>query len=241
MILRVLLLLLLATPAAADELSAVAAAESASTAHERWCSDVAAARSTRSFEASAEVSAVLADVSRAYDREPVVWLLYWRGLLAACAEREERAIEDLQTFIATAEGEASLTTQLEDARRRLRRLQLGGAPKVQSAPPTLGLGIGLLAGGGVLGGFAGWQGAEFSRNQDSFRSSTLPWSERVATYAVPGEQAATASNALLGTSIGMAVGGGATLALTAALGEKAPGVAVVPSDRGWLLTWAGRW
>ena len=70
--------LLLPGPAAAQEpeIDAVAAAQRAAATHEAWCSDVAAARTTRSFEAAAEVSTVLAEVSRVYDRSPEVWLLY---------------------------------------------------------------------------------------------------------------------------------------------------------------------
>lgn len=215
--------------AEAEELDAVAAAERAAATHEAWCSDVAVARSTRSFEASAEVSKVLAEVSRTYDRSPEVWLLYWRGLLAACAEREERAIEDLAAFVASAEDDRSLTDQVNDAKRRLRRLSSGGLPPAARPPiPGITLGVGLAAGGGALAALSGWQAGEVQRLQTAFDDAELPWAERVANYAEPGEQAATASNALLAGAVGLGVGGAVSVVVALVSAGRGPSVAVVP-------------
>jgi hypothetical protein len=242
-LIRCFLLFLLAIPAAvhAEELSAVDAAERAASTHEAWCSDVAAARSTTSFEASAAVSAVLAEVSRAYDRTPEVWLLYWRGLLAACAEREERAIDDLSAFAAAADGDPALADQVTDARRRLRRL-MGGSPAPAPAPPppAIAIGVGLFAGGAAFAGLSGWQASEVQRHQVGFEESELAWAARVTTWAEPGEQAAVASNALLGAAIGVGVGGVATMVLSSLVGGRV-GVAVAPTEQGVAVVVGGTW
>ena len=228
-----LLACLAPTSAWADELSAVEAAERAASTHEAWCSDVAVARSTKSFEASAEVSNVLAEVSRTYDRSPEVWLLYWRGLLAACAEREERAIDDLSAFVRAAEDDTSLTDQVTDARRRLRRLTGGGPPPAATPPvPGILLGSGIAAGGLALGALSGWQATEVQRLQTAFLDAEVSWQERVTTYAEPGEQAAVASNALLGGALGLGVGGAVTVVLALVTAGKGPSVAVVPGRGG---------
>lgn len=240
-----LILLSLLLPAAsvgAEPDDATAVAARAAKVHERLCSDVAVARATKSFEASAEVSAVLADVSRTYDRTPELWLLYWRGLLAGCAEREERAVADLQAFVAAAADDDSLTAQVQEARRRRRLLSAGESTDARR-PPTAGvaIGAGLLAGGGALAGLSGWQAAELSRHQAAFRDEALAWDERVAQHAVPGERAAAASNGLLVGAIGLGAGGAAAMAITAATGGKAPGVAVTPTDGGVFVALGGRW
>ncbi len=52
---------MLASPALADDASAVSVAEQAAAVHERWCSEVAAAKATKAYEASAEVEPALAE------------------------------------------------------------------------------------------------------------------------------------------------------------------------------------
>jgi hypothetical protein len=241
----VIWLLLLPVVALGAEPDATAIAARASEAHERLCSDVAAAQSTKSFEASAEVSAVLAEVSRTYDRTPEPWLLYWRGLLAGCAEREERAIEDLKAFVVWAADEPSLASQVQDAKRRLRRY---GIPDptlpergASSAAPGIAVGAGLLGAGGALGALAGWQASILSTQQENFEQSTLPWDERVAEYGEPGQRTASRTNGLLSVGIGCGVGGAVALAITAATGKRGPGVAVLPTEGGAVVSFGGQW
>ncbi len=139
---------------------------------------------------------------------------------------------------------------MADARRRLTRLQAGVVEvDAEDNRPAIGVGIGLLAGGGVFAGLSGWQGSEAARHQAAFASEELPWDDRVEQYAAPGEQAAAAANGLLGAAIGAGAGGAAALVVAGVLGATpkvagAPtdlGVAVAPTDGGVVVTIGGRW
>jgi hypothetical protein len=70
-------------------------AQEAAAVVDEHCSDAAVAAGTQAARAVATVSDVLARVSEAHDATGQVWLLYWRGVLQQCIDREERAIEDL--------------------------------------------------------------------------------------------------------------------------------------------------
>ena len=152
--------------------------------------------------------------------------------------------------MAAAGDDASLSDQVGDARRHLRRL---GSPVASAQPRSSGagvaVGVGLAAGGGVLAGLSGWQASEVQRLQAAFQSAELDWDARVTEYAEPGEQAATASNALLGGAVGLGVGGVAAavvslLARPRGQASTSPSVqfALVPDPAGGgRLIVAGRW
>lgn len=199
---------------------------------------------TQYTEALSAVTPALRDVSRAYDASPEVYLLFWRGLLSACVGQEERAIQDLQAFVAGVKGDARYAGQVEDAQRRLQRLT--GAPAESKAPPrnTGGFvaGVALLGAGGALGGLSGWQGQLAQDGQADYNEGARDWAA-TAAIGQQAEDAATASNVLLGTGIGSGVAGAVMLAVAAATGKSVTTAAVlVPTpDGGLALQVGGRW
>ncbi len=103
----------------------VAASEAADIV-DKHCSDVASSGTSHAAAAFTEVSPVWARVSRSYDQHKTLFLLYWRGVLSQCLNQEERAQEDLVAFIAAAEGDSTMASQVSDSRRRLRHLSYRG-------------------------------------------------------------------------------------------------------------------
>ena len=124
-----LLALVLAAPALAEDLppglDASSLAKLASDTRDRYCADTAADQTTAAFEAVSEVTPVLLDVSRGYDATGEEYLRYWRGILGDCIGQRPRAIDDLTDFILAVDGKPEYQAQVDDARRRLRRM---GAP-----------------------------------------------------------------------------------------------------------------
>mgnify|MGYP006928213244 CR=1 FL=1 len=222
---------------------AQAAAQAASTVADAHCADVAAGQATQFAEALAEVTPALRDVSQAFDATKKVYLLYWRGLLSACVGQEERAIQDLQAFVAGVDDRPSFAAQVEDAQRRLQRL--GGVQTVQGPPRNAGgfvAGVALVGAGGALGGLSGWQGQLAQDGQAEFNAGARDWAETDA-IGQEAESNANASNALLGAGIGSGVAGAVVLAVAAATGKVVATTAVlVPLPEGGLaLRIGGRW
>ena len=83
---------------------------------------------------------VWTDLDRELQRRPEPHLLYWRGRLAECLEREEAAAEDLRPFVdwfeaREAVGATTLLQQMHrEATRRLRRLERGTGEPARRAP-----------------------------------------------------------------------------------------------------------
>ena len=130
--LALLWLLAASAQAAASDEAAQQAAQAAADVVDLHCADVAAGRTTEYAEALAAVTPVLAQVSRAYDKNRHTYLLYWRGLLSACVGQRERGVEDLQAFLAGAGDDPTYATQVRDARTQLRRLTGGSAGQTRA-------------------------------------------------------------------------------------------------------------
>ena len=131
------ILCLVATPALAQDAAAPdpnAAALRASMVLEAHCADVAAGSATKSAQALSAVSPALTQVSEAHDATGEAFLLYWRGRLNLCLDREDRAKEDLEAFVAQAGDEPMYTDQLQQSSRLLRIIERRskGGPTIQT-------------------------------------------------------------------------------------------------------------
>jgi len=108
------------------------------------CAEAGGADMTRAAESVAVVSDVWARVSAQVESSRKVYLLYWRGVLAQCLDQEERALQDLQSFVGARKGSDLWAGLISDAERRITRLerQVTGPRPVEP---------GWLVGGGLAG------------------------------------------------------------------------------------------
>jgi hypothetical protein len=223
--------------------AAAVAAEAASVSDD-FCSEAAAGAATSSARAVARVSQVLAEVSEAHDATGENWLLYWRGILNACTEREERAAADFEQFLAVPDPDGLYAAQRQDAERRLRRLQVGSAGVVRAAGPSsapgIAVGAGLLGGGAVLGGLSGWQGSVATQREADYQEGLKPWAETEQAQ-LDSETAGDAANGLLVGAIGLGAGGAVALVVSLATGGTPVAAVVVPIPDGLALSIGGRW
>lgn len=199
--LPLLLSLLITSPAWAG--SAEDVAVRASEVQEQYCADLVDSNVTLRAGSLREVAEVWEAVSRAYDASPELYLLYWRGALAQCLGGfDDTARTDLQAFWRASVDDPGLAEQRRDAERRLRRLGEAVGPNEPQGRPGLGLGIGLLAGGGVVAGLAGWQRSVLSEAEAAYTALGVSGESRDAAQ-VEGADAATATNILLSAGIGL--------------------------------------
>jgi hypothetical protein len=115
---------LVSAPAvAAGELERVAL--EAHGAHSVGCADVAGDQVGRAADALVLVATAYSKVHDSYESAPdpkPTFLLYWRGVLGQCLDRDGLAGKDLLAFIEAERDNAEYREQVRDARRRLRRL-----------------------------------------------------------------------------------------------------------------------
>jgi len=167
----------LAAPGDADSDSAPAAAEVATPSgeevaveaqriHSEYCGSLQGIDRGRAGESFAVVGPVWGRVSKAYQEGGPIFLLYWSGLLSECLGRHDDAVTDLKAFLASEENRP-LVSMVADAEWRLERRARGQGGVTARRPrrpsgagrvmPTLLPGIGLAAGGAVVGGIAAAQ------------------------------------------------------------------------------------
>lgn len=231
-------------PKATPAVTAASVAQEADAVVTEHCSDAAVADGTQAARAVATVSSVLARVSEVHDATGEPWLLYWRGVLQACIDREERAIEDLQAFLATPDPGDVNKAQREDAERRLRRLGVRVEDPSAAAAPPVGaiVGGGLLGAGGVLGGLGAWQGARTADLTAEFAAGKRPWAE-TELLGFEAEETGNRATGLSAAAVGLGVGGVAAFVITAVTSKTGAPVAavVVPTSSGVALSIGGRW
>lgn len=148
--------------AGAQELSADELAVLAAEVHTEHCAAIHSTNPQSAEEgyAAAEDTWGKLDQTLRESEVPQPYLLYWRGLLAACLGKDEQARSDLEGFVnasafltaAAPEREGQLKSMVGDSQRRLRRLTRGQGRADQ---PTRA-GVALLIAGGLTagGGFA---------------------------------------------------------------------------------------
>lgn len=253
----VVLMMLAAAPAAAQEASegpvdVNAAALVASSVHEEHCADTRGNDTSVFGAALAATSAAFVEIDKAYAATQDPSLLYWRGLLALCINREDAGAADLTSFLEGVGDDKAYTGQIKDAQRRLRRVQLSqrssGAPaaipNAGGVAATLGLGIGA----GTLGGLTAWSSSELEHLQSQLANGELR-TEAIDQALIDGPTYETRANALIGATAG--VGAGALIAgvITALTADRdgstaswsAPSVAAVPTRGGVQIVVGGAW
>ena len=246
-------LALLASPAAAEDASSsgtpgvdpVQAALMASRVLETHCMEVAAGAATRSALALSAVSPALTTVSAAHDETGEAYLLFWRGRLNLCLDREERAQEDLQAFVDQVGENPTYAPQVQQARRLIRRIERAHARPAIRTPALAVTGGALLGGAGALAALSGWQWSVAIDKQAQHDAGNRPWVE-TQLLAQEGQQALTAQRVLAGSAVAPAVGGVLSFVLSTVPSKGAPkagpaaAVAVPTPDGGAALVLVGR-
>ena len=224
---------------------ASAAALSASEVLDAHCADVAAGRATESAQAAAAVSAVLSEASAAHDATGEAYLLFWRGRLNLCLDREDRAREDLEAFAAQTDDDPAYAPQLAQARAHLRRLARAERPRPTILTPGVAVVGGvLLAGSGALAGLGAWQWTVAEDGARQYLEGQRLYAES-QSIAESANAAQTASGVLVGSALASGVGGALSIVLsTLAPRSKAAPVSLAASptaDGGFVLVAGGAW
>lgn len=169
-----LLVLLVASPAWAGPAVEAAAVQDA------HCGQILGDDAALESGALSAVATTLGTVSQAHDATRKPFLLYWRGGLAQCIGHDDNARVDLLTSWNKTEDDASMAGQRDDAVRRLRMLGVTVRSGEGPGKPGVGIGVGLLAAGGVFAGLAGWQGSVLDRAELDHRAGDLLTTELAA-------------------------------------------------------------
>ncbi len=176
--------------------------------------------------------------------------MYWRGALAQCLSQEERALEDLQTFVEV-RGESTLWAGLvDDAKKRIRRLSKRAGGSMGSAPapglaPGISVGAGLAVASVALGIGAAVQWQAALAHAEGLYPQKLTGTDFETAFA-EGEDLANTSAGLTGLSIGCGVGSALAFAITALSSPPSqtallqPPV-LLPIRGGTAVLWEGRW
>lgn len=238
-------------PAAAETTAppdASQAALQASMVLEAHCADVAAGTATKSARALSAVSPALTQVSEAHDATGKAFLLYWRGRLNLCLDREDRATEDLEAFVAQVGDDATYRDQAKWATRLLRVIERRSKGRATIQTPGLAAAGGALLGGaGALSGLSGWQWTVAQERLADFEDGGEPWAD-AEVIREEGRAALTVQRVLVASAVASGVAGLTSFVLsTVASPSRKNAVATAPAallaptdDGGWVLTLAGR-
>jgi hypothetical protein len=261
--------LLAAAPAAAEEAVKTSDPESEALALEaqqvvnEHCAEAAGKSITKAAVAVARVSDVWARVSTHLELSRKVYLLYWRGVLGQCLDQEERAIEDLRSFVAVRADSALWAGLVQDANSRLRRLEKSqGKSSERTAlrlpvlpPPTprsggIALGIGLSSAAVATGLLSGWQWQQAKTQVDVMYGEPHPRSSTTGVLSLDELEAsmnshARGSYALTGVTVALGVGSMLSFLFVSthkgAEGSAAAVPVLVPIPGGAAALWEIRW
>jgi hypothetical protein len=151
--------------------TAAEAALLAAQTHGEHCADAKGDDIEVAGSSIAVVAAVWADVSRVTDASREPGLLYWRGLLAECLGRKDKAEQDLSAFVERYGDDPGWAQPVQESRRRLRRMgALDGEPGELQDTARRAVGVGL---GGALGAGAGVFGVLAGLRQDAVVQADL--------------------------------------------------------------------
>ena len=246
------LMLVPAAAAAAEDAQTLAL--EASEALQAHCADAGGLDIGAAADSIALVSPVWAKVDAALTKTRKIYLLYWRGVLAQCLDKEEMAIQDLEGFVAARASNPNYRGQVKDATRRLRILRRRNAGSAQgTAAGPFVLGGTLLGIGGLFGGLSAWQAVTADNKYVAYHSGDYTRGSFPELYR-EGEEATIAANVFIGAAIGSGVAGLVSLIAGAATagspgsaraGLMAPqlGLGFGPADSGSFVTLnvSGRW
>ncbi len=119
-----LLAVLVAPTAHADP--SIDVATRASEINQQECANVHTLKHRVSAAGMQKVVEVWDEVLRVYEEEgKAPYLLFWRGVLAQCLGRNELAVLDFESFVASQRGQSMFTDLVRQSRTRLKRLGAG--------------------------------------------------------------------------------------------------------------------
>ena len=90
--------------------------------HQELCAGIAGGSLSLAASSLPAVSLTWERVGTAWEASGHPSLLYWRGLLAQCLGQTGRALDDLEAFLTASSGDPAYRVQVQDSRRRLRRI-----------------------------------------------------------------------------------------------------------------------
>jgi hypothetical protein len=219
------------------------AARRAQVAHDSYCADVKGGADALAAQATSAVGPVWTEVVRSHEATDVLYLLYWRGLLARCLGHSDRARVSLETFLAADPDAQGLQGMRKDAEIRLRRLmkdtgELEVPQSARTGATVAGVILGVTA--GATGALAGWQADFFVVNRSNLINVRHATADADALIA--------AGDIHLGATIGLGVGCVASLAGSIAgfagsqRGKKVAALPIlIPQRDGASIALGGRW
>ena len=217
------------------------------------CANAASRLDTSGARSISIVSDTWVRVSERYDQSGESYLLYWRGVLAQCMDKEDFALQDLENFISRSEGNALWATLIKDATRRTRQLsrktgRTTTTTRSQAPAPSSAV-LGVVLGASLAGASAGCgiAGADFW-NQSQIKAEQireLEQDQRQVLEATQqyqeGDSAWRTSSVLTVAAIGLGAGAMVSFLVTAGNGASAtasiPPPVLIPTSTGAVLSW----
>ena len=129
----------------------IEAASRANDVVEEYCAVLVTGKTAAAASGTRAVAEAWEQVSTAYDQTQALYLLFWRGTLAQCLNREEQAKEDLQAFLASpgSMGFGDLRRRSERSLKRLGlKIRIGNGPSAKWVRRIHAIDLGLRLGGG---------------------------------------------------------------------------------------------
>ncbi len=131
-------LLIFVSSSAAQADPSIDAATQASAVNQEECANVHTLKQRTSAAGVQKVAEVWNEVGRVYEEEgKAPYLLFWRGVLAQCLGRNELAVLDLESFVASQKGQTMFVDLVRQSKSRLKRL--GSRGKVGEGPSAIWL------------------------------------------------------------------------------------------------------
>ncbi len=184
----------------------------------------------------------LTAVSEAHDATGDAFLLFWRGRLNLCLDREDRAKEDLEAFVARVGDDPTYINQVQRSRQLLRVIERyrEGGPAIRT-PGLAAAGGALIGVAGAFGGLSGWQWTVVQARRADFEDGGEAWTDAVVLQE-EGQAALRAQRVLLGSAVASGVAGLTSFVLSTVAPPRrgARVAALVPmGPNGWGVSLVG--
>ncbi len=249
--LPIALLLLLAPAVRAGQIPEQQwAAVQAADAHGKFCAEGVDQTIGSAGSGLAQVAEVWASLDGMPERTGATGLLYWRGLLAECLNRQDHAIRDLSRFLELHQADTTWVEPAHDAIRRLQRM--GVAAEAGPSKPPVGRIVGVALGGlqgvgaGAMAALAGVRAGHRQEAETLYLSGNLS----TADFAIVDQQGQDATrdvNGFSAAAAGLSAGAITTTLLSALAPESGAGTVHRVSALGFVgpqgawLGIGGRW
>jgi len=213
------------------------------------CAEVEGEDTTLAAQSVTVVSEVWARISAQLEKSGKDYLLYWRGVLGQCLNQDERALEDLTSFVEGLKDSELWASLVLDADNRMRRLERSAGQAGPTGDPqqVVGIILGASLSGAAIGSAIG-SGLRWQESQDM---ASLLYVQKtdfddLQAQILEGNTIARSSHALAGLAIGCGLGAAASFVI-AALAQDKGSVAsfvpplLVPTRTGAVAVVRGQW